>query len=119
MTGQPGQPPGNLADDHPVSRQLAAYNDHRLDDFIACFAPNIRLTKGDGTLRAQGYEQLRAAYVPVFDVVGRRATIVNRIAVGDWVIDHELVEDDTSRRIEAVVAFHLTNGEIDEMRMLV
>lgn len=110
--------PGGLSADHPVNRQLDAYNGHRLDDFVACFAPSIRLTTSDGTLRAEGYEQLRSEYTPVFDVAGRRASIANRIAVGAWVIDHEVVIDDSGRQFEAVVAFHLVDGEIVEMRML-
>ena len=110
--------PGGLSADHPVNRQLDAYNAHRLDDFVACFAPSIRLTMGDGTVRAEGYEQLRSAYVPVFAIAGRRASIANRIAVGAWVIDHEVVVDDSGRRFEAVVAYHLVEGEIIEMRML-
>lgn len=109
---------GGLSADHPVNRQLDAYNGHRLDDFIACFAPSIRLTTGDGTVRAEGYEQLRSAYVPVFEVAGRRASIANRIAVGAWVIDHEVVTDDSGRQFEAVVAYHLVEGEIVEMRIL-
>lgn len=111
-------PPGPLLPDHPVNRQLAAYNSHRLDEFVACFGPTIRLTTGNGTVRAEGHEQLRAAYVPVFAILGRRATILNRIVVGDWVVDHERIDDDSGRQFEAAVAFHLTGGEIDEMRML-
>lgn len=104
--------------DHPVNRQLAEYNAQRLDDFVACFSPDIRLTTGNGTVRAEGHVQLREAYVPVFAISGRRATILNRIAVGDWVVDHERIDEDNGRRFEAVVAFHLTDGRIDEMRML-
>lgn len=110
--------PRGLPVDHPVNRQLDAYNAHRLDDFVACFAPSIRLTTGDGTVRAEGYEQLRLAYVPVFDIAGRRASITNRIAVGAWVIDHEVVVDDSGRQFEAVVAYRLVDGEIVEMRLL-
>ncbi len=109
---------GGLSADHPVNRQLDAYNDHRLDDFVACFAPSIRLTTNDGTVRAEGYEQLRSVYVPVFDIAGRRASIANRIAVGAWVIDHEVVVDVSGRRFEAVVAYRLVDGEIVEMRIL-
>lgn len=109
---------GWLPADHPVNRQLSAYNAQRLDEFVACFAPNIRLTSGDGSVRAEGQVQLREAYVPVFAISGRRATILNRIAVGGWVVDHERIDEDNGRRFEAVVAFHLTDGRIDEMRML-
>lgn len=104
--------------DHPVNRQLAAYNAQRLDEFVACFSSDIRLTTGNGTVRAEGHGQLREAYVPVFAIPGRRATILNRIAVGAWVVDHERIDEDNGRRFETVVAFHLTDGRIDEMRML-
>jgi hypothetical protein len=104
--------------DHPVNRQLAEYNTQRLDEFVACFAPNIKLTSGNGTVRAEGHTQLRDAYVPVFAISGRRATILNRIAVGGWVVDHERIDEDNGRQFEAAVAFHLTDGRIDEMRML-
>jgi hypothetical protein len=110
--------PGGLSADHPVNRQLEAYNDHRLDDFVGCFASSIRLTTSDGTVRAEGHEQLRSVYVPVFDVAGRRVSIANRIVVGAWVIDHEVVVDDSSCRFEAVVAYHLVDREIVEMRTL-
>lgn len=49
-----------LPDHHPVVRQFNAYNAHRIDDFVLCFAPPIRLTRSDGMLRAEGRDQLRA-----------------------------------------------------------
>jgi hypothetical protein len=110
--------PGDLPPDHPVSQQLSAYNEHRLDDFVACFAHDVVLARGDGAVRALGTEQLREMYIPVFAIVGRRATIVNRIAVGPWVIDHEIVSDDSGRSFEAVAAYHCVGGLIDEVRLL-
>lgn len=106
-----------LPDDHPVSRQLAAYNANELARFIACFAPSIRLTWADGSVRAEGHDQLRAAYEPVFAIEGRRAEIVNRIVVGDWIVDHERVHDPGREPFDAMVAYHLDAGEIVEMRL--
>ena len=108
---------GSLPDDHRVNRQFSAYNDHLLDEFVNCFAPSIRCTTGDGTVRAEGHEQLRALYAPLLAIPGRRATLLNRIAAGDWVVDHELVTADDDR-FEAIVAYHLVEGEIVEMRIL-
>lgn len=39
-----------LPDNHRVIRQFEAYNDHRLDDFVQCFATTIRLKRGDGEI---------------------------------------------------------------------
>jgi hypothetical protein len=110
--------PSRLPADHPVERQLAAYNAHDLDAFVAAYSPAVRLVNGDGSVRAEGVEQFRAVYVPVFAQVGRRAEIVNRIAVGNWVIDHERVYRDGTDPFDAVVAYRLAAGEIVEAHML-
>lgn len=114
----PKHPPGDLPDHHPVNRQLTAYNDHRLDDFVACFDGAVVLLRGDGTVRAAGAEQFREVYVSVFAIAGRRATIVNRIAVGAWVVDHEIVSDDSGHSFEAVAAYRLVDDRIVEVRIL-
>ncbi|CAB4592749.1 MAG: hypothetical protein F2534_19810 [Actinobacteria bacterium] len=113
----PDDPVAKLAADHPVNRQLAAYNDHDLERFVACFHPTCRLVAADGTVRAAGHDQLREAYTPVFAVPGRRAVILDRIALGDWVVDHEEVWNDAGDRFEALVTYRLADGEIVEMRM--
>ena len=110
--------PGSLPDDHPVVRQFDAYNAHRLDDFVQCFAATIRLTRSDGSVRAEGHHQLRAVYEPVFAIPGRRATILNRIVVGHRVVDHERVDDDGGNSFEAIVSYRMADGEIVEMTVL-
>lgn len=107
-----------LPADHPVERQLAAYNDHDLGRFVACFAPACRLTKADGTVRAEGTDELRRIYTPVFAIEGRRAEVVNRIVVGDWVVDHERVHSAAGESFDALMTYHLVDGEIVEMRSL-
>ena len=107
-----------LPPDHPVEVQIAAYNAHDLDAFVAAYAPTVRLFNGDGTVRAEGREEFRAVYVPVFAQVGRRAEILNRIAVGNWVVDHERVHRDGADPFDAVVAYRLADGVITEAHML-
>lgn len=108
----------DLPPDHPVERQLAAYNEHDLDRFIACFASTCRLSRADGTVRAEGHEELHRIYTPVFAIAGRRAIIVSRIVVGDWVVDHEQVVNDAGESFDALMTYHLVDGEIVEMRSL-
>lgn len=106
-----------LPPEHPVERQLAAYNAHDLDAFVAAYSPDVRLINSDGTVRAEGLEQFRAAYVPVFAQVGRRAEIVTRIAIGNWVIDHERVHRADAEPFDALVGYRLADGEIVEAHM--
>lgn len=110
--------PTPLPPDHPVEVQLAAYNAHDLDAFVAAYAPTVRLINGDGTVRAEGLEQFREAYVPVFAQVGRRAEIVNRIVIGNWVIDHERVHREGAEPFDAAVAYRLADGAIVDAHML-
>lgn len=107
-----------LSADHPVVRQFEAYNAHRLEEFVLCFAPSIRLTRSDGTQRAEGREGLRAVYEVVFEIPGRRAALLNRMVVGNRVVDHELVEDAAGHSFEAIVSYRLADGEIVEMTVL-
>jgi hypothetical protein len=104
--------------DHPVERQLAAYNAHDLDAFVAAYSSDARLLDAAGTVVAEGREQFRTVYAPVLAQQGRRAEIVNRIAVGNWVIDHERVHRDGVDSFDAVVAYRLADGEIVEAHML-
>lgn len=110
--------PTPLSDDHPVERQLKAYNAHDLDGFIKCFDESIRLVRRDGTVAAVGHEALREAYRATFAIPGRHATILNRIVVGHRVVDHEEVTDSSGSRQEAVVTYALVEGQIVEMRIL-
>lgn len=114
----PAEPVAMLPPDHPVNRQLDAYNAHDLDRFIACFHPTCRLTTSDGTVRAEGHDALRRVYTPVFAIPGRRAEIVARIVQGRWVVDHELVHNGDNAPFEALMSYRLDAGEIVEMRSL-
>lgn len=109
---------GQLTADHPVERQFVAYNQHELDDFVQCFASSVRVVSADGSVRAQGHDQLREAYRPVFDIEGRRATILNRIVVGQCVVDHERVDDASGRSFEAIVSYRVCDDLIAEMTVL-
>ncbi len=107
-----------LPNGHPVLRQLNAYNAHDLDAFIACFDGEILLTDSDGTVRASGWAELRAVYEPTLQIPGLHVDVINRIAVDDWVVDHEDVTGRGGRRFHAIVAYHLRDGAIIEMRAL-
>lgn len=107
-----------LPADHPVHRQLVAYNDHDLDRFVACFAADIRLIDADGSVRANGHHELRRAYTATFQIAGLHVDVIGRIVAGDRIVDHELVHRDDLDDREALVLYQLRDGEIVEMRML-
>lgn len=84
--------------------QLVAYNNHDLDAFAACFHPDVT---GEILITGQqlfsGMAQLRELYTDRFSLPDLQAQILNRISVGNVVIDHEelvgLVPGETVRVI--------------------
>ena len=75
-----------------VQRQLEAYNRRDLDAFLACYADDARLWRAPATLTESGREALRARYQRRFEgAPALHATILQRIVLGRFVVDHERV----------------------------
>ncbi len=100
-----------------VSRQLEAYNRHDLTGFLATFAPNVQMTGRDGTVLS-GRRALREAYGPRLAERRCRAEIVNRIAEGSWVVDHEIAHGIEPEPIRVLAAYRVFEGLIAEVRFL-
>lgn len=78
-----------------VQTQLDSYNRQDLDGFCACFAAEAVVADLNGETMLQGIAALRDRYRRLFaEHPGNRARLVNRIAVGDVVVDHEEVRRD-------------------------
>jgi uncharacterized protein (TIGR02246 family) len=96
-----------------VQRQLEAYNAQNLDVFCACFAEDCVIAYLNGAVTQEGKTALRARYQQMFSQYPEnRARIVNRIAVGDVVIDHEDITRSADLRINAVAIYTVKNGLI-------
>ena len=73
--------------------QLAAYNAQDLDAHCACFADDVVVADLNGAVTISGMAAYRAKYEQVFaDFPQNHAELVNRIVVGNCVIDHERVK---------------------------
>jgi hypothetical protein len=72
--------------------QLDAYNVQDLDAHCACYTDDVVVADFNGAVLRQGMEAYRASYARLFaEFPQNRAEVLNRIAVGNTVIDHELV----------------------------
>ena len=100
-----------------VSRQLEAYNRHDLEAFLSTFAPNVQMVGRDGTVLS-GRRALREAYGPRLKDRRCRAEIVNRIAEGSWVVDHEIAHGIEPEPIRVLAAYRVFEGLIAEVRFL-
>ena len=94
--------------------QLDAYNVQDLDAHCAFFADDVTVADLNGDVTIQGIAAYRAKYVQVFaDFPQNRARLVNRICVGQTVIDHE----DVSRgpdgpNFQVIAIYTLAGGKI-------
>jgi hypothetical protein len=75
-----------------VQGQLDAYNAQDVDAMMAFYAPDVIVSGLNGTPTETNREALRVRYVRAFaQFPQNRAELVNRIAVGNSVADHEHV----------------------------
>lgn len=98
-----------------VDRQLEAYNAHDLAAFVACYAEDVRLFRLPATQPAlSGRPALEDFYrTRRFGQPDLHADVVNRMVLGDKVIDHERITGlEPGRLIEAVAVYEVSDGLI-------
>jgi len=75
--------------------QLEAYNKKDLEAFLVWYHPQVKVYDLDSeTLTYEGKNQMRARYEKLFRNSGLHCKLLNRMAVGKTVIDHEEVRRD-------------------------
>jgi len=82
---------GSLTPEMVVQRQLDAYNAHDLRALLAIYDENAQLFEHPSTLLASGTDALRERYEARFKELNPHAKLVNRVVMGNTVIDHETV----------------------------
>lgn len=97
-----------------VQRQFDAYNAQDLEAFLATYAPDCQICDLNGAVTQNGHGDIRARYAAMFaQYPENKAVLVNRMALGDVVIDHEdVVRGPNGPRLEAVAIYTVKNGLI-------
>jgi hypothetical protein len=97
-----------------VQRQLDAYNAQDLDAFMACYAQDVVLAGLNGEVTERGSNAVRARYGALFArFPHNRARLVNRIDLGNVVIDHEDVEREPGgERFQVAAIYTVRDGLI-------
>jgi hypothetical protein len=97
-----------------VQEQLEAYNARDLERFAATYSDGIRIYRLPATDPAiVGKAQLAETYRKRFSSPNLHADIVNRIVLGNKVIDHERVVGIKEVPIEAVAVYEVVSGLIE------
>ena len=75
-----------------AQKQLDAYNAQDLDTYVSCFAEDCVVSGLNGAPTETSRDAIKARYAKAFAAFPQnKAELKNRIAVGNTVIDHELV----------------------------
>ena len=98
-----------------VQAQLDAYNAHDVAALLAIYADNVQQFQHPDTLLAEGSAQIAARFTARFAASRPRAKLLNRIACGKLVIDHEIVTsvtDQGATEQELVATYEVVDGRI-------
>ncbi|WP_426177804.1 nuclear transport factor 2 family protein [Massilia sp. TWR1-2-2] len=98
-----------------VQRQLDAYNASDLDALLATYAADARQYEHPATLLAAGSAELRARMAPRLTEPNLHARLLQRVVMGNIVIDHEEVTrtfPEGTGRVDMVAIYEVVDGKI-------
>jgi hypothetical protein len=101
-----------------IDDEVAAFNERDIEAFVATFAADATLAGprgADGTIA--GHEGIREHFGRQMAREGRRVEILSRVALGSWVIDHEIVYEDDGT-LEQIAAYQVRDGLIAHVDVL-
>lgn len=105
----------------PVDAQLAAYNAHDVDAFLACYAPGCVIEDGAGVRLMSGHGEMRSRYQALFaNSPLLHCDIVSRVRIGSYVVDEERITGRVPDLRRAVVIYRIdaATGLIAHVRFL-
>jgi hypothetical protein len=95
-----------------VGRVHAAFEAHDLEAFLAMYSPTAQLQFADGPVM-RGRRSLREHYSPQFEAGKCERVLVQRMLVGDWVVEQTLTNGTPT-----VALYQVQDGLITEVRFL-
>jgi len=100
-----------------VERQLDAYNARNIERFVANYSPDVQVFRMPAVAPAiDGMAAFRAFYATQrFNLPGLHAHIVNRIVMGNKVVDHERIDGIGPEPVEIAVVYEIVDGLIRTM----
>jgi hypothetical protein len=103
-----------------VERQVRAYNERDLDEFVACYAEGVMVEDADGAILVSGRDEMAQRYGRLFaSAPDLHGEIVTRIRIGSYVVDEERITGRPDGELHAVAIYRLDgDGLIDRVRFL-
>ena len=106
-----------MTPDLPVQRQQGAYNARDLAAFVDCYAQDVQLFRPPEPQPAMvGKAELAAHYATKrFNLPHLHAKLLNRMVLGNKVVDHERITGVRAEPFEAAVVFEVAEGLITKV----
>jgi hypothetical protein len=100
-----------------VQRQFEAYNDHDLGRFVATYSDTVKIFRLPSLVPSiSGKAQLAEFYsTNRFNVPTLRAELVNRIVLGNKVVDHERVSGLHADTVEVIAVYEVGRDLIERV----
>ena len=100
-----------------AQQQLDAYNAQDLDKYVSYFAEDCVVSGLNGTPTETSRAAIRARYAKAFETFPQnKAELKNRIAVGNTVVDHELViRKPGGEQFEIIAIYSFKDGLISRV----
>lgn len=103
-----------------AEEQLVAYNQRDIEAFLAPYSDDVKVYKYPNTLLYEGKEKMRAVYAKMFEETPElHCDLVNRISMGNTVIDQELVTISKDKKpFGAIAIYKIEQDQIVEVRFI-
>jgi hypothetical protein len=97
-----------------VQGQLDAYNAHDLERFLAFYADDVRIFRPPAPEPAIAGKRALAQYYATerFNIATLHAKLVNRMVLGNKVVDHERISGLRESAFEVVAVYDVADGLI-------
>jgi imidazolonepropionase-like amidohydrolase len=106
----------SLIDASPAAlaqRQLNAYNHRDIEAFLEPYSDDVEIYNSPNELQMKGKAAMRERYSSLFEKAPElHCELVNRIALGDTVIDQERVSVRPGKILEAIAIYKVKDGKI-------
>ncbi len=101
----------------PVQKQLDAYNARDIEAFLEPYSDTVKIYSHPNRLTMSGKENMRKRYGSMFEnTPDLHCTLINRMVLGNTVIDQEYVVRQKNGPVSQVIAMYkIAHGKIQEV----
>jgi hypothetical protein len=104
-----------ITPEHLIQQQLEAYNHKNISAWLACYHPDAVQLDFHGAVLARGHDEMQQRISQRFAEADLHAKLLSRMVMGDWVIDHELIQRNFPEgrgQIELLCSYQVKQGLI-------